>query len=270
MSDERAEFARRVRRGRRLLPPLLLGLGLAGDWLSPPAVWTILFPVACVAALLILRRWKVALATAVLSSWIVIPVAGVGAWAGGLRNPDQRLYGVYGSGLSIPGLDWVDLRRCYPGTRLKGVIQVGAVHDQPHERIFSRLAWNFAAMNNAVALWADRRDAKSCVNEGWGSAVNDYNQRIRQHLGDVFNFGGNRAGYTADQNAYDVSVIVPERERLSEFVELGCRIFHEHRIPRAKLRFNLLGSLTEDLDRVVCVGGKATAFSAEELGGTMP
>ena len=65
-------------------------------------------------------------------------------------------------------------------------------------------------------------------------------------------------------------MIVPERERLSEFVELGCRIFHEHRIPRAKLRFNLLGSLTEDLDRVVCVGGKATAFSAEELGGTMP
>ena len=60
---------------RRELPPVLVVAGLAADYLSPPALWTMLLPFGAVVMLMALRKWWHAAAVFGLCSWILIPVA---------------------------------------------------------------------------------------------------------------------------------------------------------------------------------------------------
>src|SRR5215470_10055822 len=60
---------------RRELPPVLLVAGLAADYLSPPALWTMLLPFGCVVMLIALRKWVHAAAVFGLCSWVLIPMA---------------------------------------------------------------------------------------------------------------------------------------------------------------------------------------------------
>jgi hypothetical protein len=60
---------------RRELPPVLAVAGLAADYLSPAALWTILLPFGFVAMLLALRKPGYAAAVFLLSSWVLIPTA---------------------------------------------------------------------------------------------------------------------------------------------------------------------------------------------------
>src|SRR4029079_7953649 len=70
----------RVREGRRFnwrreVAPVLAVAGLAADYLSPPAAWTMVLPFAFVVALLALRKWAYAGAVFLLCSWVLIPTA---------------------------------------------------------------------------------------------------------------------------------------------------------------------------------------------------
>ena len=60
---------------RRELPPVLLVAGLAADYLSPPALWTMLLPFGCVVMLIALRKWFHAATVFGLCSWVLIPMA---------------------------------------------------------------------------------------------------------------------------------------------------------------------------------------------------
>jgi hypothetical protein len=61
---------------RRELPPVVAVAGLAADYLSPAALWTLWLPLLAVGALLALRSFGKAALVFVLSSWILIPTAG--------------------------------------------------------------------------------------------------------------------------------------------------------------------------------------------------
>ncbi len=60
---------------RRELAPVLAVAGLAADYLSPGALWTMLLPFGCVVLLLALRKPAYAAAVFLLSSWVLIPTA---------------------------------------------------------------------------------------------------------------------------------------------------------------------------------------------------
>jgi hypothetical protein len=60
---------------RRELAPVLAVAGLAADYLSPPALWTLLLPLGCVVLLLAMRRRAAAAVVFLLSSWVLVPLA---------------------------------------------------------------------------------------------------------------------------------------------------------------------------------------------------
>ena len=60
---------------RRELPPVIAVAGLAADYLSPAALWTILLPLGAVVLLLTMRKWAIAGTVFLLSSWVLIPIA---------------------------------------------------------------------------------------------------------------------------------------------------------------------------------------------------
>jgi len=60
---------------RRELPPVIAVAGLAADYLSPAALWTILLPLGAVVLLLTMRKWATAATVLLLSSWMLIPLA---------------------------------------------------------------------------------------------------------------------------------------------------------------------------------------------------
>jgi hypothetical protein len=68
-----------IREGRikwhRELPPVIAVAGLAADYLSPAALWTILLPLGAVVLLLTMRKWAIAATVFLLSSWMLIPIA---------------------------------------------------------------------------------------------------------------------------------------------------------------------------------------------------
>ena len=60
---------------RRELPPVIAVAGLAADYLSPAALWTILLPLGAAVLLLAMRKWALAATVFLLSSWMLIPLA---------------------------------------------------------------------------------------------------------------------------------------------------------------------------------------------------
>src|SRR6188508_3088823 len=86
---------------RRELPPLLAVAGLAADYLSPAALWTLALPMLAVAALLALRSFGKAALVFVLSSWILIPTASGVLSAVDAQSGTQRLLVVDGSAQEV-------------------------------------------------------------------------------------------------------------------------------------------------------------------------
>ena len=79
-------------RWRRELPPVIAVAGLAADYLSPAALWTILLPLGAVVLLLAMRKWAVAATVFLLSSWMLIPVAVHTVAAVEERSGEQSLW----------------------------------------------------------------------------------------------------------------------------------------------------------------------------------
>jgi len=88
---------------RRELPPVLVVAGLAADYLSPPALWTMLLPFGAVVMLMALRKWWHAAAVFGLCSWVFIPVAAGTLSAIEDSHGQHRLYVVEGA--ALPSLE---------------------------------------------------------------------------------------------------------------------------------------------------------------------
>src|SRR5262245_39819697 len=76
MASMLSDTRERPLRWRRELIPVIAVAGLAADYLSPPATWTILLPFGCVMLLLGLRKPVAAAIVFLLSSWVLVPGAG--------------------------------------------------------------------------------------------------------------------------------------------------------------------------------------------------
>jgi len=79
---------------------VLMVAGLAADYLSPPALWTILLPFGFVILLAAMRKPAHAAAVFLLSSWVLVPTAARTVSAVEEMRGDRRLYVIPGEELS--------------------------------------------------------------------------------------------------------------------------------------------------------------------------
>jgi len=138
---------------RRELPPVLVVAGLAADYLSPPALWTMLLPFGAVVMLLALRKWVHAAAVFGLCSWVLIPVAA--GTAAGIEDGhgQHRLYAIEGA--ALPTLDDAAVDPC--GRKLEVTsLPIGADHALNPRGPMLRAVETFADLHNVIVL--DRLD----------------------------------------------------------------------------------------------------------------
>jgi hypothetical protein len=134
---------------RRELPPVLMVAGLAADYLSPPALWTMLLPFGCLVMLIALRKWAYAAAVFVLCSWVLIPVAAGAVTAAEESHGQHRLFVVEGS--SLPTLDEAALDPC--GRKVaQTALPVGPDYALNPRWALRRAIETFADLHNAMVL----------------------------------------------------------------------------------------------------------------------
>src|SRR6185503_8000418 len=125
---------------RRELPPVIAVAGLAADYLSPAASWTILLPLASVIALLILRRWAAATLVVVLSSWLFIPGVARAVCAFDESRGVQRVFAVETAG--IPGVTPLVYQRCFADRFQVDVLRGGPGFVIEPNRYLKRVFWS--------------------------------------------------------------------------------------------------------------------------------
>ena len=136
---------------RRELPPVLVVAGLAADYLSPPALWTIVLPLATVLALVVLRRWASAALVVVLSSWFFVPAAAQAVTAFDASRGQHRLFVVEGTS-GVPGVEREAYDRCLARTFHVTVMRAGPGFVFQPSRYVKRVFWTFAELHNAMAI----------------------------------------------------------------------------------------------------------------------
>jgi hypothetical protein len=142
---------------RRELPPVLAVAGLAADYLSPAASWTILLPLGCIVLLLALRSWAAAAVVFLLSSWILIPFA-VGTVSAIEESRGERpLYVIAGE--TNPILDEAVADRCVPDSVRFEVLPIGPGHlVNPHWALRDAIV-TFVDLHNVIVIESLHRDA---------------------------------------------------------------------------------------------------------------
>ena len=140
---------------RRELPPVLAVAGLAADYLSPAALWTILLPFGFVVLLLALRKPAYAAAVFLLSSWVLVPTAAQTVSAVEDLRGDRPLY-------VIPGAEQLTLDEAIadpdvPASVGFQVLPVGPGHlINPHWALRDAIV-TFAELHNVLLIehWRD-------------------------------------------------------------------------------------------------------------------
>ena len=140
---------------RRELPPVLAVAGLAADYLSPAALWTILLPFGCVVLLLSLRKPAYAAAVFLLSSWVLVPTAAQTVSAVEDLRGDRPLY-------VIPGAEQLTLDEAIadpdvPASVGFQVLPIGPGHlINPHWALRDAIV-TFAELHNVLLIerWRD-------------------------------------------------------------------------------------------------------------------
>ena len=147
--------------------PLLVAAALVADYATPAATWTLLPPLACVLALLALRRWAAAATIVVLSSWVLIPVAAFATVARDAVMGKQHIYAV--GGIGVPGVDENEIERCFSNRVVTDVLEV-PFHGMQRDPTFpERVVWSFAGRHNRLAVrYARYRGWFECHEVGWG------------------------------------------------------------------------------------------------------
>jgi len=134
---------------RRELPPVLAVAGLAADYLSPPALWTMLLPFGCVVMLIALRKWAYAAAVFVLCSWVLIPVAAGTVAAIEETRGQHRLYVIEHA--SLPTIDEALGDPCTRDVEMT-TLPVGRDHVVNPRWALRDAVETFADLHNAMVL----------------------------------------------------------------------------------------------------------------------
>ena len=140
---------------RRELAPVLAVAGLAADYLSPPALWTILLPLGSVALLLALRRRAAAAVVFLLSSWVLVPLAARTTTAVEELRGEPRLYVTTIADSTQPSLNEAVTDPCAPDNVEFEPLPVGPGHlINPHWALRDTIV-SFAELHNQmlIASW---------------------------------------------------------------------------------------------------------------------
>ena len=135
---------------RRELPPVVVVAGLAADYLSPAALWTVLLPLAAVVGLIVMRRWAAAALVVVLSSWFLIPASARAVRAVDASRGVERVFAVETAG--IPGVTPAIYERCFADRFRVDVMRAGPGFVIEPNRYLKRVFWSFAEMHNLIAI----------------------------------------------------------------------------------------------------------------------
>jgi hypothetical protein len=134
---------------RRELPPVLAVAGLAADYLSPPALWTMLLPFGCVVMLIAMRKWFHAAAVFMLCSWVLVPLAAGTTTAVEDARGQHRLY-VVDDGV-LPSLDEAALDPCARNIAL-ATLPIGADQVLHARGPLRRAIETFADLHNLMVI----------------------------------------------------------------------------------------------------------------------
>jgi hypothetical protein len=137
------------------LPAALVFFALAADYLSPPARWTVVFPLAATALLLGRRKWRAAVMVAALSSWILIPAVAAAVCAVNAVRGTPRLYVTQLAGLI--GVDERDYEPCHSRSLRLVNLAIAGDPTRPIVGLPTRIKLSFAATQNWMALGLARR-----------------------------------------------------------------------------------------------------------------
>jgi hypothetical protein len=160
MASILADTRERPIRWRRELIPVIAVAGLAADYLSPPAMWTILLPFGCVVLLLALRKPVVAAIVFLLSSWVLIPSAARLTLAiEDLRGAHQLLDV---DGATIPSLADDVADACLPPTTRVVSLTFGSGHLVNPRWALRRTIVTFADVHNAMVIERWHRGGWGC------------------------------------------------------------------------------------------------------------
>ena len=140
----------RIVKWRHELAPVIAVAGLAADYLSPAALWTILLPFGCVVLLMALRKWTAAAAVFLLSSWFLIPAAVITVDAIEESRGEHRLFAL--PGCLGPVLDKASSDACAAGSVDVTVLPIGAGYLFNPRWILRENIETFIALHNAIVI----------------------------------------------------------------------------------------------------------------------
>ena len=135
---------------RRELPAVLAVAGLAADYLSPPQLWTILLPFGFVVMLIALRKWALAAAVFVLSSWVLIPLAAGTVSAIEEGRGVHRVFMVEGA--TLPTVDEAISDPCIARNVDFQALPVGPGHVINPHWVLRETIVTFADLHNALLI----------------------------------------------------------------------------------------------------------------------
>ena len=135
---------------QRELPPVIAVAGLAADYLSPPALWTMLLPFGCVVLLLAMRKWVHAAAVFLLCSWVLIPTAARTAVAFEAASGTPRLYVLPDA--ALPSLDEAVDDPLVPGEVRFRLLPIGRGHVINPHWVLADVIATFADYHNEMVI----------------------------------------------------------------------------------------------------------------------
>jgi len=149
---------------RRELPPVLVVAGLVADYLSPPALWTMLLPFGCVVMLIALRKWLHAAAVFGLCSWVLIPMAAGTVSALEASRGQHQLYAF--DNADLPTLQEAAADPCVSREVTTTQLPIGSDHlINPRWALRSAIE-TFADLHNAMVIDRLYEDASGACFDG--------------------------------------------------------------------------------------------------------
>ncbi|HEY7372128.1 MAG TPA: hypothetical protein VIF57_08225 [Polyangia bacterium] len=148
---------------RRELPPVLMVAGLAADYLSPSALWTMLLPFGAIVMLFALRKWAYAAVVFVLCSWVLIPVAAGTVTALEESRGQHRLFVVEDA--DLPSLEDARMDPCARQIE-RTTLPVGSEHVFNPRWALRGVVETFADLHNAMVIDRLYEDASGACFDG--------------------------------------------------------------------------------------------------------
>ena len=129
---------------------MLAVAALAADYLSPPALWTILLPLGSIVLLLALRRWAAATVVFLLSSWVLVPLAARTTSAVEELRGEPRFFVI--DDATLPSLDEAVADPCVPSDVGVEVLPVGPGHLLDPRWVLRDTIVTFAELHNQMLI----------------------------------------------------------------------------------------------------------------------